>query len=81
MGNTISRVYDFFDCAYEDYYPKVEILRPAYLVSACLVSKIGLEFFMKQKRVIDHPTNFFYFVSAGSALGIQFWLTFISGSL
>jgi hypothetical protein len=81
MGNTISRLYDFFDCLYQQYYPKSELLRPSYLCSAAMVAKIAAIFFMKEKRVIDHPTNFLYFLGAGLALGTQTWVTFVSGNL
>ena len=80
MGSAVSRSYDIFDNLYQSYYPKSNCLRPAYVSSALLVSKLGADLlWQSSKPVISERNNFLFLTSTGITLGLQLWVTFFSG--
>ena len=79
MGNIVSTIYNLCDYIYEHYYPKSEYVRPAYVVSACMLSKVFIGLTGKQNPIINKQNNLVFLASTGTTLGLQIWISFFSG--
>jgi len=80
MGNIQSHLYGLFDEAYARYYPKSKYLRPAYVSSTIMISGIGAQLFLSKKSLpADRAFSFMFLTSTGANLGLQLWVSFISG--
>jgi hypothetical protein len=79
MGNAVSRAYDLTNCAYETYYPKNELVRPAYVSSALMISGAAWQYLQKQKPTKCQFIQFEFLASTSATLGLQLWISFVSG--
>ncbi|CAF0711640.1 unnamed protein product [Brachionus calyciflorus] len=79
MGNVISLTYDVSGQLYDRYYPKSRLFRPIFLSSGLMAAAIGYQLWTDQNPRITKYSNLIFLYSAGANLGMQIWVSFISG--
>jgi hypothetical protein len=66
--------------AYDDYYPKHELLRPRNIATATMVSKIAYDLFSQRTQPnCDCYAKFWFLTGTGVTLGLQLWVSWVSG--
>lgn len=79
MGNAISTVDETVNTLYDKYYPKNKWVSPVYASAIGMFGYLAKNFNVSQSVKLTSRDSFVYLFCLSSTLGLQMWVTFVSG--
>jgi hypothetical protein len=81
MGNGLGHsLYDTIDYLYEKFYPKSKYLRPEFVSTAFMLTKVVCDLTLKAKPIALYSFYerhiFIFLASIGATASLQLWISF-----